>query len=226
MGELRHLALIMDGNGRWAEARGLPRSAGHLEGGKAALKVIQGCLSCRIPYLTLYCFSTENWKRPREEVGYLMGLFSSRLRAELPRAVKNGIRILHLGRREGLPDDVLQAIDEAEEATRTCSALTLQLAINYGGYDEIGRAVERAAAAGRTTFGWETLSAYLDNPEVPPPDMIARSSGEMRLSGFLLYQSSYAELAFYDRLWPDWDESMIGIIISDFSSRKRRFGGI
>ncbi len=226
MKELTHLALIMDGNGRWAEKRGLTRSAGHLEGGKAAIKVIKGCLSHSIPYLTLYCFSKENWKRPKEEVDYLMGLFSSRIRAELPRARKEGIRILHLGSRDGLSDDVLSAIDEAIEATAECSKLTLQLAINYSGTDEIDRAVQRAIKAGVKVFDEKTLSLYLDNPEVPSPDFIARSSGEKRLSGFLLYQSNYAELGFYDRLWPDWDESMIETIVNDFNSRNRRFGGI
>ena len=226
MKELTHLALIMDGNGRWAEKRGLTRSAGHLEGGKAAIKVIKGCLSHSIPYLTLYCFSKENWKRPREEVDYLMGLFSSRIRAELPRAREEGIRILHLGSRDGLSDDVLSAIDEAIEATAECSKLTLQLAINYSGTDEIDRAVQRAIKAGVKVFDEKTLPLYLDNPEVPSPDFIARSSGEKRLSGFLLYQSNYAELGFYDRLWPDWDESMIETIVNDFNSRNRRFGGI
>ena len=226
MKELTHLALIMDGNGRWAEKRGLTRSAGHLEGGKAAIKVIKGCLSHSIPYLTLYCFSKENWKRPKEEVDYLMGLFSSRIRAELPRARKEGIRILHLGSRDGLSDDVLSAIDEAIEATAECSKLTLQLAINYSGTDEIDRAVQRAIKAGVKVFDEKTLPLYLDNPEVPSPDFIARSSGEKRLSGFLLYQSNYAELGFYDRLWPDWDESMIETIVNDFNSRNRRFGGI
>ena len=148
MGSLTHLAIIMDGNGRWAERRSLPRSAGHLEGGKAALKVIRGCLSHGIGYLTLYCFSTENWKRPKEEIDYLMGLFSSRLRAEMPRMVASGIRLLHLGRREGLPEKVLDAIDEAVERTAGCNALTLQLAINYGGLDEIARAASKAVADG------------------------------------------------------------------------------
>ena len=226
MKRITHLALIMDGNGRWAEKRGLPRSAGHLEGGKAAVKVIRGCLSHSIPYLTLYCFSCENWKRPREEVNYLMGLFSSRIVAEIPRARKEGIRILHLGRHEGLPDDVLEAIDRAEKETAECSNLILQLAINYSGTDEIDRAVRKAIQNGETYFDENTLPIYFDNPEVPPPDFIARASGEKRLSGFLLYQSNYAEFGFYDRLWPDWDESMIETIVNDFESRNRRFGGI
>ncbi len=224
MAGLGHLALIMDGNGRWAEKRNLPRSAGHLEGGKAALRVVRACLQHSIPYLSLYCFSTENWKRPREEVDYLMGLFSSRVKAEIPKAKENGIRILHLGRREGLPENVLNTIDEAERETAGESRLTLQLAINYGGLDEIVRAVQKAAGNG--SFDDASLLSSVDNPDVPPPDFIVRSSGEKRLSGFLLLQSSYAELGFYDKLWPDWDESMIEIILNDFESRQRRFGGI
>ncbi len=224
MAKLEHLALIMDGNGRWAEKRNLPRSAGHLEGGKAALRVIRACLSNSIPYLTLYCFSTENWKRPREEIDYLMGLFSSRLKAEIPTAKKNGIRILHLGNRQGLPSDVLKVIDEARQETKNETRLTLQLAINYGGLDEITRLIERARS--QDHIDEKTILSLVDNPEVPPPDFIARASGEKRLSGFLLLQSSYAELGFYDKLWPDWDESMVKIILNDFESRQRRFGGV
>ena len=225
MADLVHLALIMDGNGRWAEKRSLPRSAGHLEGGKAALKAIRGCLSNGIRYLTLFCFSTENWKRPIEETSYLMGLFSSRIRADIPRAMKEGIRILHLGRREGLSEDVLNAIDETVSMTKNNSRLYLQLAINYSGLDEIVRAAGKASAHSSALSGDELLR-FVDNPDVPPPDFIVRSSGEKRLSGFLLLQSSYAELGFYDKLWPEWDEMMIDTIIDDFSSRERRFGGI
>ena len=188
--DLQHLAIIMDGNGRWAEKKGLPRSSGHLEGGKAAVKVISSCLG-RIPYLTLFCFSTENWKRPR-----------------------------------GLPEAVLKALDKAVMETSECRNLTLQLAINYGGHDEITRAVRKAYSSGQHDFSEKSILSYLDNPEVPSPDYIARSGGEKRLSGFMLYQSSYAEIGFYDKLWPDWDGSMIDEIIRDYDSRNRRFGGI
>ena len=225
MGNLVHLALIMDGNGRWASVRGLPRRDGHLEGGKAAEKVIKACLSRGIRYLTLYCFSTENWKRPKEEIDYLMGLFSDYVTKSLPRAVENGISIRHLGRREGLPQNMLDAMDNAIRATAGGEALTLQLAINYGGHDEIERATLAALENGIAPTA-ENLPRFFDNPDIPSPDFIARSSGEKRLSGFMLYQSSYAELGFYDRLWPDWDESMIDTIINDFTSRSRRFGGL
>ena len=221
-----HLALIMDGNGRWAERRGLPRSSGHAEGCRAAVRIIDAALSRGIKYLTLYCFSTENWKRPGGEVSCLMGLLSSRLKEAVPEARKKGIKILHLGSEERLPADVVTALREAEKETAEADAMTLQLAINYGGHDEIDRAVRKAVAAGEKTFGEETISRYLDNPSVPAPDFIARSAGEQRLSGFLLYQSSYAEIGFYDKLWPDWDESMIDAIIMDFSRRERKFGGL
>ena len=223
--DLQHLAIIMDGNGRWAEKKGLPRSSGHLEGGKAAVKVISSCLG-RIPYLTLFCFSTENWKRPRTEVNYLMNLFADRAIAEIPAAKEKGIRILHLGSREGLPEAVLKALDKAVMETSECRNLTLQLAINYGGHDEITRAVRKAYSSGQHDFSEKSILSYLDNPEVPSPDYIARSGGEKRLSGFMLYQSSYAEIGFYDKLWPDWDGSMIDEIIRDYDSRNRRFGGI
>lgn len=223
--ELQHLAIIMDGNGRWAEKRGLPRSAGHLEGGKAAFRIIKACLG-RIPYLTLFCFSTENWKRPQSEVDYLMGLFSDRLRAEIPMAIKEGIRILHLGSRNNLPASVLNAIDEAEKCTLSCNRLTLQLAINYGGHDEITRAANKALEKGCKQFSEEEILSSLDNPEVPAPDFIIRTGGEKRLSGFMLYQSSYAEIGFYDKLWPDWNSHDIDDIIRDYRSRERRFGGI
>ena len=223
--DLQHLAIIMDGNGRWAEKRGLPRSSGHLEGGKAAVKVISSCLG-RIPYLTLFCSSTENWKRPRTEVDYLMNLIADRAIAEIPEAKEKGIRILHLGSREGLPEAVLKALDKAVMETSECRNLTLQLAINYGGHDEITRAVRKAYSSGQHDFSEKSILSYLDNPEVPSPDYIARSGGEKRLSGFMLYQSSYAEIGFYDKLWPDWDGSMIDEIIRDYDSRNRRFGGI
>ena len=177
MGKLMHLALIMDGNGRWAEKRGLSRSEGHKEGARVACRVAKAASDRGIGYLTLYCFSTENWKRPKGEIDSLMGLFSS-------------------------------------------------LAIDYGGEDEIERCVSKALMSGEKELSVSVLSRYVDNPSIPSPDFICRSSGEKRLSGFLMLQSSYAEIGFYDRLWPDWDESMIDTIIADFSARDRRYGGI
>ncbi len=188
-----HLALIMDGNGRWAERRGLSRSEGHKEGARVACRVAKAASDRGIGYLTLYCFSTENWKRPKGEVDSLMGLFSSELETMIGRLVENGIRVLHLGRRDRLPEMVLR---------------------------------RRAMRHGEKELSVPVLSRYVDNPSIPYPDFICRSSGEKRLSGFLMLQSSYAEIGFYDRLWPDWDESMIDTIIADFSARDRRYGGI
>ena len=225
-GELVHLALIMDGNGRWATAKGLERPAGHKEGGKAAFKIMKGCIENGIKYLTLYCFSTENWKRPKGEVDYLMGLFSNEVVKRIPEANKYGIRILHLGSRDNLPLDTLKGLDEAVEATKDNSTLVVQLALNYGGHDELARAIKKAVASGEKEFDESTLTKYLDNPFVPSPDFICRSAGEMRLSGFMLYQSNYAEFGFYDKLWPDWDESMVNLIVDDFHKRTRKFGEV
>ena len=225
-GKLDHLAIIMDGNGRWAQLRGLERTVGHKAGAYAAIKAAECASAHGIRFLTLYCFSTENWKRPTGEVSFLMGLFSSGFRSHIAQIREKGFRVLHLGRREGLPDEVLATIDEAVEATAGNTGMTVQLAINYGGEDEIARAAAKAIAAGEKRLDYAVLSKYLDNPEVPPPDFIVRSGGEKRLSGFLLLQSSYAEIGFYDKLWPDWDENMIGSIISDFNKRDRRFGGL
>ncbi len=197
--KLRHLALIMDGNGRWAESRGLERTKGHEEGGRAIEKVVKGCLKESIEFLTLYCFSTENWKRPKMEVSYLMGLFAKKVVEEIPLFNKYGVKVLHTGSRDGLPLADLFALDKAIEATKNNDKLTVVLAINYGGIDEINRAVNKALKDGITEFKGDILRAYLDNPELPLPDMICRSAGEFRLSGFLLYQSAYAEFGFYDK---------------------------
>ncbi len=226
MGELNHLALIMDGNGRWATMRSLPRSEGHREGVNAAVKVATAASERMIRFLTLFCFSTENWKRPKGEVDFLMGLFSSQFDRYIDRLGEKNIRILHLGRKDRLPDSVLSRIEKAIEATKNLDGMTLQLAIDYGGEDEIERSIKKAIENGETDFSVPTLSRYVDNPFVPNPDFICRSGGEKRLSGFLQMQSSYAEIGFYDRLWPDWDGSMVDKLIADFSSRERRFGGL
>jgi len=224
--KLEHLAIIMDGNGRWAEQRGLKRKSGHYEGGKAIEKVVKGCLKNNIHYLTLYCFSTENWKRPKAEVDYLMSLFTNEVVKGIPRFNELGARILHLGSREGLKMDTLNALDTAIDRTKTNDRITVQLAINYGGRDEIARAINKALSDGVTHFSPDTLSSYLDNPFVPEPDFICRSAGEKRISGFMLYQCNYAEFGFYDKLWPDWDESMIDLVVDDYNKRVRKFGEI
>lgn len=226
MGKLMHLALIMDGNGRWAEKRGLSRSEGHKEGARVACRVAKAASDRGIGYLTLYCFSTENWKRPKGEIDSLMGLFSSELDTMIGRLVESNIKVVHLGRRDRLPAMVLSRLDRVVSATAGMTGMTLQLAIDYGGEDEIERCVSKALMSGEKELSVSVLSRYVDNPSIPSPDFICRSSGEKRLSGFLMLQSSYAEIGFYDRLWPDWDESMIDTIIADFSARDRRYGGI
>lgn len=226
MGERLHVGLIMDGNGRWAKARHLPRTAGHLAGLKSLKKVVLGAIKEDIGYLTLYCFSTENWKRPDDEVNYLMGLFSEKIYGELPFYFENGIRIIALGDLSPLPQAAIKAIRETEEATASNDRITLQLAINYGGQDEICRAVNRAIGEGVDEITPAVIRAHFDHPEIPPVDIIARSAGELRISNFLLFDSAYAELLFSDKLWPDWDESDIHSILIEYNKRVRRFGGV
>ena len=223
-GDLNHLAIIMDGNGRWAEMRGLKRSEGHNEGGKAIERVVKGCLKHDIKFLTLYCFSTENWKRPKQEVDYLLDLFAKEARKGINRFNELGVRILHTGSRDKLSNSTLSALDDVVDKTKDNDTLILQLAINYGGRDEIARAINKALLDGVRHFSEDTLRQYIDNPWIPDPDYICRSAGEKRISGFLLYQSNYAEFGFYDKLWPDWDESMVDLLVSDFSKRIRKFG--
>ena len=221
-----HLGLIMDGNGRWAKMRHLPRTAGHLAGLKSLKKVVPGAINQNVKYLSLYCFSTENWKRSEEEVKYLMSLFSSKIYGELPFYNENGIRILTLGDLSPLPEDAKKAIADTIRATENNSVITVQLAINYGGQSEICQAVGRAVADGVTEFTPEILRSYFEHPEIPPVDVIARSAGEIRLSNFLLYDSAYAEFIFCDKLWPDWNEEDVAFVLKEYSHRVRRFGGV
>ena len=221
-----HLGLIMDGNGRWAKMRHLPRTAGHLAGLKSLKKVVLGAINQNVKYLSLYCFSTENWKRSEEEVKYLMSLFSSKIYGELPFYNENGIRILTLGDLSPLPEDAKKAIADTIRATENNSVITVQLAINYGGQSEICQAVGRAVADGVTEFTPEILRSYFEHPEIPPVDVIARSAGEIRLSNFLRYDSAYAEFIFCDKLWPDWNEEDVAFVLKEYSHRVRRFGGV
>lgn len=226
MSELVHLAIIMDGNGRWAVKRNLPRVAGHLEGLKSLKKVIKGAIDEGIKYLTVYCFSTENWKRPEAEVKYLMALFTNKVYGEIKAISSLGVQVRLLGNRSGLPEAALKALDKTCEETRNNSLLILQLAINYGGQDEIVRAVNSLIADGVKEVDAAMIRSRFDNPDIPPADFIVRSAGEERLSNFLLFDSAYSELGFYDKLWPDWDEEMIKTVKQDFLKRTRRFGGL
>ncbi len=216
----------MDGNGRWARERGRPRAEGHLEGLTAAKRVTAAASELGIRWLTLYTFSTENWRRAEEEVSYLMFLIRSHLRNEFDFYRKNRIRILHAGDLERLPADVVREICSAMADTAGFEGLTVVLAINYGGRDEIVRAVRRAAAAGEAArITEETLRSHLDRPEVPDPDLIIRTGAELRQSNFLLWQSAYAEFYFSPKLWPDWDRADLVEALEEYARRSRRFGG-
>ena len=222
-----HLGIIMDGNGRWAKKRSLPRTAGHAEGLKALKRVICEAARQGIGYVTFYTFSTENWKRSEQEVKYLMHLFVSKIHGELAFYNKHGIRILARGDLNGLPEEVRHAIEQTVLETSSNTTITAIVAINYGGRDEICRAVNKFLSKNPGQGITETAIAdNLDLPQVPPVDMIVRSANEKRLSNFLLWDSAYAELAFYEKFWPDWNEEDIRKVCHDYSQRVRKFGGV
>lgn len=222
----KHVALIMDGNGRWAQQRGLARTAGHKEGLEAAKRIARAAADLGIKYITLYTFSTENWKRTQEEVGYLMGLIKAHLRAEFEFYKENQIRVQHIGDLAGLPKDVQEEIINAKKDTENFTGTTCVLAINYGSRDEITRAANKAIAAGKTKLDESDISANSDLPELPDVDLLIRTGGEKRLSNFLLWQTAYAEFVFSDTLWPDYSVEEFKKDIMDFENRNRRFGGI
>lgn len=221
-----HVGFIMDGNGRWAKKRGLPRAAGHIEGLKSLKRVIVSCRDHHISFITLYVFSTENWKRSQQEVGYLMHLLACKLPGEINFFTQEHVRIRVRGDVAGLPEAVRKAIGETEEATKAETGITCCLAINYGGQDEIVRAANKAIASGRRSLSAEDIQGNLDLCDVPPVDMIVRSAGEHRLSNFLLWDSAYAELASYEKLWPDWGEREVEQLCEDYRGRTRKFGGL
>ena len=221
-----HVGIIMDGNGRWAEARGKPRTEGHLEGVKAAKRVVAAASEAGLALLSLYAFSTENWTRAQEEVSYLMGLIGLYLKKEYDFYRKNRIRILHSGDLERLPREIAREIDDVTRDTAGYDGLIVNLSINYGGRDEIIRAFRRRLANGAAEpLTEESFRHYLDHPELPDPDLIIRSANELRLSNFLLWESAYAELYFSPKLWPDWDGSDLRAALADYGQRSRRFGG-
>lgn len=229
---IRHLAVIMDGNGRWAKRRGLPRKAGHRAGATNLRRLARLCVEHKIDYLTVYAFSTENWKRPKAEVDALMKLFLEFLDRYEAEMKKEGIRLRLLGDITGLPDEVARAFAEAEERSKDRKTLQLILAVNYGGTAEIVSAVKKIAddvesgLIGPDSITEETVRGALYLPDVPDPDLIIRPSGEMRLSNFLTFQSAYAELWFSDVLWPDFSEKDFLRALESFSARDRRFGGL
>ena len=216
----------MDGNGRWATARGKPRSEGHLEGVKAAKRVVAAAAEAGLSFLSLYTFSTENWTRAEEEVSYLMFLVRSYLRKEYDFYRRHGIRIVHSGNTARLPRDIVQEIQNVTRDTADFRGLTVNLSINYGGRDEIIRAVRRHLEQGSAEpLTEDVLRRYLDQPELPDPDLIIRTANEHRLSNFLLWESAYSELYFSPKLWPEWDKADLFDALDDYSHRSRRFGG-
>ncbi len=224
-----HVAVIMDGNGRWATKRGLPRTEGHRQGLTAAKRTVAAAARLGVKYFSLYTFSTENWKRASDEVGFLMGLVKSHLAAELDFYRQNKIRVVHSGRREGLSSDILAEIDAVARDTAGFSGMVVNLAINYGGRDEILRSIAKLADAGKLGSGSKLdeadVRAGLDHSEIPDPDLIIRTGGELRLSNFLLWQSAYSELYFSDCLWPDFGEAELAAALEEYARRDRRFGG-
>ncbi|MDR0442569.1 MAG: di-trans,poly-cis-decaprenylcistransferase [Treponema sp.] len=223
-----HIGIIMDGNGRWAKQRGLIRTQGHLEGLKAAKRIVKAASDLGVKFLTLYAFSTENWKRAVEEVSFIMGLVKQYLRAEFDFSKRNRIRVRHAGDIAGLPADIQKELAESMSNTADFEGMQVVLAINYGGRDEIVRAFRRFAATGQdmSNIGENDISAYLDNPDIPDPDLIIRSAGEYRTSNFLLWEGAYSELHVSKKLWPDWDKEDLEEAIADFRQRDRRFGSV
>ncbi len=226
-----HVAIIMDGNGRWAALRGQPRLAGHKAGAKAVERTIKAAGEMGIKYLTLYAFSTENWARPKTEVAGLMRLLKETL-AQLTGRENDDTRLLVSGRREpgpgrkGLPADILKKIDAAAQQTKDNKGLTLNLALNYGARQEITDAVNKLIAAGKKRISEEDITSALYQPALPAPDLIIRTSGDERLSNFLLWQAAYSELYFTPVLWPDFDAKHLKAALANYSQRTRKFGKV
>ncbi|MBN2553608.1 MAG: di-trans,poly-cis-decaprenylcistransferase [Spirochaetales bacterium] len=221
----QHVGIIMDGNGRWARRQGKARTRGHLEGVKAAKRIVRASLKAGVRYLTLYTFSTENWKRTGKEVSYLMFLIKNHLRRESRFYEENEIRVVNSGSLSHLPKDVVQVLQRVEERTAGFTRMTLNLAIDYGGRDEILRAVNRALEEGKSSrFSEQDISSHLDHPEIPDPDLIIRTGEECRISNFLIWQMAYSELYFSPKMWPDWDEADLLEALASYGCRDRRYG--
>ncbi|MCM3765734.1 isoprenyl transferase [Neobacillus niacini] len=227
-----HVAIIMDGNGRWAKKRALPRVAGHYEGMKVVRKTTMLANDLGIKVLTLYAFSTENWKRPKNEVDYLMKLPEEFLGSYLPELVANNVQVKMMGYKDQLPDHTLRAINNAMEQTKNNTGLVLNFALNYGSRAEILDAVKqvlneyKSGILKETEIDEQRFSSYLMTANFPDPDLLIRTSGEIRLSNFMLWQLAYSEFWFTDVLWPDFSENHLITAIEDYQKRQRRFGGI
>jgi undecaprenyl diphosphate synthase len=228
---VRHIAIIMDGNGRWAAERGLPRAEGHRQGVESVRRTLEAAMELGVSHLTLFSFSSENWSRPKQEINDLFGLLRRFVRRDLADLHKNGVKIRVIGARTGLESDILRTLDEAAELTKDNTALNLTIAFNYGARDEIARAAQRiaedvkAGAMDASDVTPEKFSTYLDTAGLPDPDLLIRTSGELRLSNFLLWQLAYAEFVFVDVYWPDFSKDVFAAAIAEYQQRSRRFGG-
>lgn len=227
-----HIAIIMDGNGRWANGRGLPRAVGHERGVEALRRTVEAAQDIGLKTLTVYSFSTENWRRPVSEVNALFGLLKAYVKRDLNRLAQEGVKIRILGTRQGLPDDILELVKRAEDRTADNDAFNLCIAFNYGGREEVLRAAKAMAKAvedgkmSASDVDEEAFSEFLDTGGLPDPDILIRTSGEYRLSNFLIWQAAYAELVFMDVLWPDFGKTHLLEAIEIYRKRERRFGGL
>ena len=223
-----HVAIIMDGNGRWAQRRGMPRSAGHAQGAKSVRRVVEASVRAGVRTLTLYAFSSDNWGRPSPEVDALLRLLQCYLASETRRCLRNSVRINVIGRRDRLPTSLVRAIEQSERATAHCTRMRLRIAVDYSSKHSIVEAARRAAGSGLSAQSFESLLAEVDHSvaEVGPVDLLIRTGGEQRLSDFLLWDCAYAELYFTDALWPDFGEAGLHAALEDFSNRQRRFGKV
>ncbi|MGK7755021.1 isoprenyl transferase [Roseovarius sp. C03] len=228
----RHVAIIMDGNGRWAQKRGRPRLFGHHAGARRVKEIVTACPDLGVDYVTIFAFSTENWKRTQTEVAGLMSLFRRYIMKEMQEFVRENVRVRFIGDRPRLDAKLRQLMDDAEAMTQGCTGTNLTIALNYGGRDEVSRATQRLArdvAEGRLRpeeVNEETLPKYLDTCVLPDPDLVIRTSGEARISNFLLWQSAYAEYEFIDTLWPDFTPEIFGELLRGYGARDRRFGAV
>ena len=222
----QHVAIIMDGNGRWAQKRSLPRVFGHREGVKAVRRSVEFAYKKGIKTLSLFSFSTENWKRPREEVMFLMNLFKETIDREFDELIERGIRIKFLSKREGIPDFVLERMERAENLSKENEKMNLLIALNYGGRYDIVQAVNRIIKEKKEKIDEEEFGKYLLTFPFQDPDLLIRTSGEKRISNFFLYQLAYTELYFTETLWPDFDESEFEKALKEYERRKRKFGAI
>ena len=231
-GNLQHIAIIMDGNGRWAKKRGLPRSVGHKKGAETVKEITRAAGEMGVKYLTLYAFSTENWQRPAEEVETLMGLLREYLKSDLKELQENGVRIIFIGERSMLPADIVESMSKLEEETIGNDKMTLCVALSYGSRQEIVQAARKIAVLAKRgdiapeDVDAKMLAGLLYTKDIPDPDLVIRTSGEQRVSNYLLWQIAYAEFYFTDVLWPDFDRRCLEDIIKNFNARERRYGKI